>query len=76
MDKGFDRSDPNGTGSSWSARLQMAMAMAAIANKGMLMRPMLVDRLENADHKVLAQYTPQRVRQVVSEQLAVRWSRR
>jgi cell division protein FtsI/penicillin-binding protein 2 len=48
-------------------RLQMAMAMGAIANKGVLMRPMLVDRLEDADHKVLAQYTPQRVRQVVSE---------
>jgi cell division protein FtsI/penicillin-binding protein 2 len=48
-------------------RLQMAMAMAAIANKGVLMRPMLVDRLEDPDHKVLAQYTPQRVRRVVSE---------
>ena len=48
-------------------RLQMAMAMAAIANKGVLMRPMLVDRLEDADHKVVAQYAPQRIRQVISE---------
>src|SRR5262249_5490257 len=28
-------------------RLQMAMAMCAIANRGWLMRPMLVDRLED-----------------------------
>jgi cell division protein FtsI/penicillin-binding protein 2 len=48
-------------------RLQMIMAMCALANKGCLMRPMLVDRLEDRDHTVVAQYTPQRVRQVVSE---------
>jgi len=31
------------------------------------MRPMLVDRLEDPEHRVVAQYTPQRVRQVISE---------
>jgi cell division protein FtsI/penicillin-binding protein 2 len=46
--------------------LQMTMAMCAIANKGMLMQPMLVDRLEDRQHKVAAQYSPQRVRQVIS----------
>jgi cell division protein FtsI/penicillin-binding protein 2 len=50
--------------------LQMMMAMSAIANKGMLMQPMLVDRLERRDHKVVAKYSPQRVRQVISESAA------
>ena len=49
-------------------RLQMTMAMCAIANKGWLMRPMLIDRLEDNDHRVMAKYTPQRVRQVISEE--------
>ena len=48
-------------------RLQMMMAMCAIANKGVLMQPMLVDRLEDRDHNVVAKYSPQRVRQVISE---------
>jgi cell division protein FtsI/penicillin-binding protein 2 len=51
-------------------RLQMMMAMCAIANKGVLMRPMLVDRLEDRDHRVVAKYAPQRVRQVISEPTA------
>jgi len=44
--------------------LQMVMAMSAIANKGVLMRPMLVDRLEDASGKVMVKYNPQPVRQV------------
>ncbi len=51
-------------------RLQMVMAMCAIANKGWLMRPMLVDRLVRRDGQVEAQYGPQRVRQVISESAA------
>jgi cell division protein FtsI/penicillin-binding protein 2 len=51
-------------------RLQMTMAVCAIANKGWLMRPMLVDRLEDRDHHVVAKYSPQRVRQVISEAAA------
>lgn len=50
--------------------LQMTMAMCAIANKGVLMRPMLVDRLEDRDHNVVTKYPPQRVRQVISESAA------
>jgi cell division protein FtsI/penicillin-binding protein 2 len=46
--------------------LQMAMAMSAIANKGLLMRPMLVDRLEEASGKLVVKYKPQPVRQVAS----------
>jgi cell division protein FtsI/penicillin-binding protein 2 len=51
-------------------RLQMTMAMCAIANHGVLMRPMLVDRLEDRDGLVIAKYSPQRVRQVVGEPAA------
>jgi cell division protein FtsI/penicillin-binding protein 2 len=50
-------------------RLQMVMAMSAIANKGVLMRPMLVDRLEDK-RNVVAKYSPQRLRQVMSESTA------
>jgi len=51
-------------------RLQMVMAMAAIANKGVLMRPMLVSRLEDGAGNVVAKYEPQQVRRVVSEAAA------
>jgi len=51
-------------------RLQMAMAMCAIANNGWLMRPMLVDRLEDREGNVVARYAPQPVRQVLSETAA------
>jgi len=47
--------------------LQMTMAMSAIANGGVLMRPMLVDRLMDQDGSTVARYTPQQVRRVVSE---------
>jgi cell division protein FtsI/penicillin-binding protein 2 len=48
--------------------LQMAMAMCALANKGVLMRPLLVDRLQNQRGEVLARYSPQPVRRVISEE--------
>jgi len=51
-------------------RLQMAMAMCTIANRGMLMRPMLVDRIEDRNGNVVVKYSPQRVRQVISEPAA------
>jgi cell division protein FtsI/penicillin-binding protein 2 len=51
-------------------RLQMTLALCAIANQGWLMRPMLVDRLEDSDHHVVAKYSPQRVRQVIGEPAA------
>ena len=47
--------------------LQMAMAMSAIANKGVLMRPRLVDRLVDQDGTVVVKYPPQQVRRVISE---------
>ena len=51
-------------------RLQMAMAVGALANGGVLMRPMLVKRLEDSNGNVIQQYTPQSVRRVVSEETA------
>jgi cell division protein FtsI/penicillin-binding protein 2 len=51
-------------------RLQMVMAMCAIGNDGWLMRPMLVSRLEDREGNVVARYTPQRVRQVISDAAA------
>jgi cell division protein FtsI/penicillin-binding protein 2 len=44
--------------------LQMVMAMSAIANNGLLMRPMLVDRMEDPSGKLMVKYKPQAVRQV------------
>jgi len=48
-------------------RLQMIMAMSAIANDGWLMRPMLVSCLEDRNGNVVQQYEPQRVRQIIGE---------
>jgi cell division protein FtsI/penicillin-binding protein 2 len=48
-------------------RLQMALAMCALANDGWLMRPMLVKCLLDREGNVVQQYAPERVRQVVSD---------
>lgn len=48
-------------------RLQMILAMCALANDGWLMRPMLIHRLEDRNGNVVQQYSPERVRQVISE---------
>lgn len=50
--------------------IQMAFAVSAIANRGQLMRPMLVDRLENQNGQTVLQFGAQPVRQVVSETAA------
>ncbi len=50
--------------------LQMALAVAAIANEGRLMRPMLVQRIDDGTGKVLRHFEPELVRQVVSPQAA------
>jgi cell division protein FtsI/penicillin-binding protein 2 len=51
-------------------RLQMVMAMCAIANNGWLMHPMLVDHLEDQQGHIVARYSPQPTRQVISEAAA------
>lgn len=50
--------------------LQMVMAMSAIANDGRLMRPILIDRLEDEDGHIVAKYQPQILREVVSSTAA------
>ncbi len=50
--------------------LQMVMAMSAIANRGQLMQPMLIDHLEDANGREVARFQPRAVRQVVSEAAA------
>jgi cell division protein FtsI/penicillin-binding protein 2 len=51
-------------------RLQMVYAMAAIANHGWLMHPMIVSRLQDRDGNTVQRYEPERVRQVVSDATA------
>ena len=50
--------------------LQMAMAVSAIANHGRLMRPTLVDHLEDEHKQEVLRYPPEAVRQVISEETA------
>ncbi len=51
-------------------RLQMVMAMCALANNGRLMQPMLVDHLEDQDGNIVARYSPQPIRQAISQSAA------
>jgi cell division protein FtsI/penicillin-binding protein 2 len=46
--------------------LQMALAYAAIANDGNLMRPMIIKRVEDENGRTLKEWTPHRVRRVLS----------
>jgi cell division protein FtsI/penicillin-binding protein 2 len=48
----------------------MTMAIGAIANGGVLMRPMLVKELRDDDGNVVQRYEPQSVRRVISESTA------
>jgi cell division protein FtsI/penicillin-binding protein 2 len=48
--------------------LQMALAMCTVANGGVLMRPMLVDRLQDANGTVVEKYQPQQVRRVITDE--------
>ena len=48
-------------------RLQMLQAMAAIANGGTMMRPMIISRLQERDGSVVQAYRPEKIRQVISE---------
>jgi cell division protein FtsI (penicillin-binding protein 3) len=50
--------------------LQMAMAISAVANGGVLMRPMLVDSLVDDNGRTVAKYEPQTMRRVVSKEVA------
>ena len=51
-------------------QLQMTMAMAAIANEGRLMRPMLIFGMKNANGEIVQRYQPQVVREAISPRAA------
>jgi penicillin-binding protein A len=55
--------------------LQMAMVSAAIANKGVVMRPYLVKDIRSADLDVLEETSPQQLSQAVSPEVADRLTR-
>lgn len=50
--------------------LQIAMSVAAIANGGVLMKPMLIDRFVDDKGQTVAQFHPQAIHRVISEQAA------
>jgi cell division protein FtsI (penicillin-binding protein 3) len=50
--------------------LQIALAYAAVANKGVLMKPYIVSEVEDRDGEVLFEQRPQIIRRVISEQTA------
>jgi cell division protein FtsI/penicillin-binding protein 2 len=52
--------------------LQMVMAMGAIANKGILMKPMLVDKFVDESGQTVAKFQPQPIRRVISEAAAAK----
>jgi cell division protein FtsI/penicillin-binding protein 2 len=53
-----------------ASQLQSTLAMAAIANDGRLMRPLLVWRIESPEGRVLHTYQPQGVRTVITPRTA------
>ncbi|RKS80338.1 peptidoglycan glycosyltransferase [Motilibacter peucedani] len=53
-----------------STPLQMAMVVAAIANKGSLMKPYLVDRVLGPDLTVLDRTTPEQLSEAVTPEVA------
>ena len=53
-------------------QLQMVMAMAAVANGGVLMRPKIVDRLVDDEGAEVVKYQPEEVRRVISREAAAK----
>ncbi|MGC8743425.1 MAG: peptidoglycan D,D-transpeptidase FtsI family protein [Verrucomicrobiia bacterium] len=50
--------------------LQVVMAISAIANNGTLMKPMIIDRLEDKDGNLITKYQPMPVREAISGETA------
>ena len=50
--------------------LQMTMAMGSIANGGKLVKPVLVKRIINPDGRVVREFVPQMVRQVMTPEVS------
>lgn len=56
-----------GQGTTQITPLQLNMITCAIANKGMLMKPYLIDRVENHEKAVVKQYSPDSYKRLMSE---------
>ena len=50
--------------------LQMITAMAAVANKGLMMRPMLVSEVRDDQNRTVARYSSRIVKQVIKSEIA------
>ncbi len=46
--------------------LQLVMATAAIANNGILMKPLIVKKVIDSEYNVISNYEPEQIRQVIS----------
>ena len=53
--------------------MQIHYAMSVIANKGLLMKPRIIDRITNADDVLLLEYPAVKKRRVLSESVSHRW---
>ncbi len=59
-----------GQGQDLATPLQMAQVAAAIANGGVLLRPFLVDEIRDYNNKIIEQFGPSRLAEVVSPRTA------
>lgn len=55
--------------------LQLVMGVAAIANNGVLMKPLIVSKILDEEDNIVKQYYPEEVRQVISPRTAKTMSR-
>ncbi len=55
--------------------MQIAAAYAAVANGGLLVKPFIVQQVENEHHEVFATTSPQTIRRVISEKTAATMTR-
>ncbi len=51
--------------------LQLAVSMSAIANNGLLMKPRIIDYIEDANGKLIQSFPVEAVRQVISRESAI-----
>jgi len=51
--------------------LQLVMAAAAIANDGILMKPLIVKEILDSEYNIIKKYQPEQVRQVISSKTAL-----
>lgn len=59
-----------GQGHDLATPLQMAMVAATVANGGVVMRPYLVEEIQDYNSKIIEQFEPRQIRQVVDGQTA------